>query len=78
MTFSEDVNKTPKVSRSVRILLIPGNCARALLEVVNFVEYDMLGLWKLIPDEGFTANGIAQSLNFPSELTKIELHYVAN
>ena len=70
--------KCPGLLGSCCRLLIPGNCARALLEVVNFVEYDILGLWKLIPDEGFTANGIAQSLNFPSELTKIELHYVAN
>ena len=65
--------------RSVRIvlshqtlrLLIPGNCAKALLEVVNFIKYDMLGSWKLIPDEGYTTNGIAQPLNFPRELTKI-------
>ena len=70
--------KCPGLLGSCCRLLILGNCARALLEVVNFVEYDILGLWKLIPDEGFTANGIAQSLNFPSELTKIELHYVAN
>ena len=70
--------KWPGLPGSCCRLLIPGNCARALLEVVNFIKYDMLGLRKLIPDEGFTANGIAQSLHFPSELTKVELHYVAN
>ena len=76
MTFLADVNKTPQVSWSLGIMLFhqtprllkPGNCG--LLEVVNFIKYDMLGSWKLSPDESFTANGIAQPLNFPGELTK--------
>ena len=78
MTFLADVNKTPQVSWSLGIMLLhqtprllkPGICASGLLEVVNFIKYDMLGSWKLSLDESLTANGIAQPLNFPGELTK--------
>ena len=84
VTFSEDVNKTPKVTWSVRIMLSPSHTRKLCQSAVWNCELHQVwhslwhGLWKLITDEGFTANGIAQSLNFPCELTKVELHYVAN
>ena len=84
VTFSEDVNKTPKVTWSVRIMLSPSHTRKLCQSAVWSCELHQVwhslwhGLWKLITDEGFTANGIEQSLNFPCELTKVELHYVAN
>ena len=84
VTFSEDVNKTPKVTWSVRIMLLPSHTRKMCQSAVWSYELHQVwhflwhGLWKLITDEGFTANGVAQSLNFPCELTKVELHYVAN
>ena len=67
MTHLAEVHETPQVSWSVGVilshqiprLLIPGNSIM-LPEVVNFIKYHMLSLWKLgMVDERFTANGIA-------------------